>query len=288
MSENNPKEDFLKVRELLNETLLRDVFLFVFLYLFVLAQSWTNIFLLLFPIITLGFSLFFRILSSNKYRIFLELEGKIITYNPLGLEKKHANRLNFTSMLQSILIFWIGAESYYHPQLIETYSLFFNLVFTFFFTFGFYWILIDVWKYAKITIRLKKNEADRVISHLNIKRFNWITIINLITFLLLNVLNVIFVLLTDNNILSGFLYKLPGTGIENSSPLKISVLPFIIIWISPTIACVLLFFIYKDLNKILPADIVNFFKESPEEIRKQLIENFAKINSKFKQDLDIE
>ncbi|GAG65137.1 unnamed protein product, partial [marine sediment metagenome] len=60
MNENNSKEDFLRVRELLNETLLRDAFIFAILYLFILSQSWKNIFLLLFPIITFGFSLFFR------------------------------------------------------------------------------------------------------------------------------------------------------------------------------------------------------------------------------------
>ena len=59
MSENNSKEDFLKVREVLTKTLLRDAFIFAILYLFILTQSWNNIFLFLFPIITFGFSLFF-------------------------------------------------------------------------------------------------------------------------------------------------------------------------------------------------------------------------------------
>jgi hypothetical protein len=51
---------------------------------------------------------------------------------------------------------------------------------------------------------------------------------------------------------------------------------------------VLLFLIYKDLNSITPADLSNFFKELPVEIRKQLNDNFAKINNKFKNDLDTE
>ena len=286
MSKNNSKEDFLRVKELLNETLLRDAFIFTIFYLFILSQSWINLFLLLFPIITFGFSLFFRIINTNRYRILLY--NSQITYNPIGLERKHASRLNFTAFLQLILLFWIGAESYYHPQLIESYDLFFNISFTFFYTFGFYWIIIDIWKYAKIAIRLKKNNTDKIISYLNIRHYKLITIVNLITFILLNVLNVSFVLLTDNNIISGFSYYLPGTGIENSLPLKISILSFIIIWISPIAASLLIFIIYKDLNRITPADFLNSFKELPEENRKQLIENFAKINSKFKQDLDRE
>ncbi|NVM16254.1 MAG: hypothetical protein HWN80_00955 [Candidatus Lokiarchaeota archaeon] len=286
MSENNSEEDFLRLRELLNESLLRDVLVFAILYLFIFAQSWSNIFLLLFPIITFSFSLFFRIINSNKYRIFLE--HNLITYNPLGLEKKHANRLNFTALLQLVLLFWIGAESYYHPQLIQTYNLFFNLFFIFFFTFGFYWILIDVWKYAKIAIRLKKSNTDKTISYLNLRYFKLISIVNLITFILLNVLNISFVLLLDNNKILGFSYDLPGTGIENSLPLNLSILPFIIIWISPILTSTLLFLIYKDLNDISPADFIKIFEESPEEIRNQLIETFAKINTKFKHNLDTE
>jgi len=286
MSENNSKEDFLNVRELINESLLRDVFIFVILYLFTLSQSWNNIFLFLYPIITFNYSLFFRIINSNKFRIFLE--SNQIIYNPLGLEKKHANRLFFTALIQLVLLFWIGAESYYHPQLIGTYSLFFNLFFIFVFTFGFYWILIDVWKYAKITIELKNNNMNKILSFLKVKKFKWISIANLIIFILLNILNVSFVLTIDNNIILGFAYDLPGTGIENSLPLKISILSLVTSWISPILASFLLFFIYKDLNNIRPADLVKSFEELPEEDRKYLIQNLKKINKKFLQDLNNE
>jgi len=286
MSDNNSKEDFLKVREVLNETLLRDAFIFAILYLFILTQSWNNIYLFLFPIITFGFSLFFRIINTNKHRILSDINQ--IFYNPIGLEKKHANRLNFTALLQLILLFWIGAESFYHPQLIQTYMLFFNIFFTFFYTFGFYWILIDVWKYAKIAIRLEKNNPDKTISYLKVRQFRLITMVNLGTFILLNLLNVSFVILIDRNIISGFSYYLPGTGIENSLPLKISILSFIIIWISPIVASLLLFLIYKDLNNITPAYFVNSPEELPEEIQKLIIKNFGKINRKFYRDLNNE
>jgi len=159
MSEKNTDQEFLLLRELLNESLLRDLIIFVIFFLFILAQSWKNIFLLLFPVITYTFSLFFRLINANKWR--LSIFDKTITYNPLGLEKKHANRLIFTALLQLILLFWIGGESYYHPQLIQTYDIFFNILFNFIYTFGFYWILIDIWKYAKITIKISSNiEGD--------------------------------------------------------------------------------------------------------------------------------
>ncbi len=82
MSEKNTKQEFLLLRELLNESLLRDLIIFVIFYLFILTQSWKNIFLLLFPVITYTFSLFFRLINANKWR--LSIYDNTITYNPLG------------------------------------------------------------------------------------------------------------------------------------------------------------------------------------------------------------
>ncbi len=296
MSENNSEENYLLLRELLNETLLRDIIIFIILYLFILAQSWENLFLLLFPIITFAYSVFFRIINTNKWRT--TSNSTQITYNPIGLEKKHANRLFFTAILQLILLFWIGAESYYHPQLIQYYNLFFNIFFNFLYTFGFYWILIDVWNYSKIVIRLKNNklstqaqnntslksDLDKVISHLKLKSFKIVSIVNLSTFIFLNVLNISFTLFIDNTF-SRFSYYLPGTGIEGSLPLNISVISFLIVIISPFVASFLLIFIYKDLNNINHADFENLLKELPEENRKNIIENLTKINKKFNRDL---
>ena len=204
----------------------------------------------------------------------------------------------FTAILQLILLFWIGAESYYHPQLIQSYDQFFNIIFNFLYTFGFYWILIDVWNYSKIVIRLKNNrlstqaqnntllksDLDKVISHLKLKSFKIISIVNLSTFIFLNVLNISFTLYIDNPFLC-FSYYLPGTGIEGSLPLKISIISFLIVIISPLEASFLLIFIYKDLNNINHAEFEYLLKKLPEENRKNIIENLTKINKKFNRDL---
>ena len=286
MSENNTKERFLRSRDLLKEPLLRDIFLFTLFYLFLLTQSWENIFLHLFPIITFCFSLFFRAINSSKYRI--TNEDIIFSYNPLGLERKNANRLNFAALVQLILLFWIGTESILHPQLINTYYLYFNLFYVFFFTFGFFWIFIDTWKYAKIAVKIKSKTVDKIISSLNVRSYRLISIANLINFIVLNALNIILSLLIKNDIISGFSYYLPGTGIEGSSPLYLSIIPFFVIWIAPLIACLLLFLIYKMINQLTSADLINYFKELPEEIRTQIKDNLKKINSKFNYDSDTE
>ncbi len=297
MSDNNSDEKALLLRELLGETLFRDIIIFIILYLFILAQSWENLFLLLFPIVTFAYSVFFRIINTNKWRT-TSSSSTLIIYNPIGLEKKHANRLFFTAILQLILLFWIGAESYYHPQLIQSYDLFFNIIFNFLYTFGFYWILIDVWNYSKIVIRFKNNKLntqaqnntllksnlDKVISQLKLKSFKIVSVVNLSTFIFLNVLNISFILFIDSTF-SRFLYYLPGTGIEGSLPINISVVSFLIVIISPLVTSFLLILIYKDLNSINPADFENLLKELSEEDRKNIVENLTKINKKFNRDL---
>ncbi|HUW91036.1 MAG TPA: hypothetical protein VMV43_11045 [Candidatus Nanopelagicaceae bacterium] len=289
MSEKNNKQEFLLLRELLNESLLRDLIIFVIFYLFILAQSWKNIFLLLFPVITYTFSLFFRLINANKWR--LSIYDNTITYNPLGLEKKHANRLIFTAVLQLILLFWIGGESYYHPQLIQTYDFFFNIIFNFIYTFGFYWILIDIWKYSKITIKTRDNVEENSgipVNHLNLKYFKLIYLINLGTFIFLNILNLGIVILTEINGLLGIMYILPGTGIESSLPLKISVSSFLIIVISPLIAILLFYLIYKNISCINPSELIEKLQLLPDSKKNNVIETLKNINHKYSRDFSSE
>ncbi len=289
MSEKNTDQEFLLLRELLNESLLRDLIIFVVFFLFILAQSWKNIFLLLFPVITYTFSLFFRLINANKWR--LSIYDNTITYNPLGLEKKHANRLFFTALLQLILLFWIGGESYYHPQLIQTYDIFFNILFNFIYTFGFYWILIDIWKYAKITIKISSNiEGDSVIviNRLNLKNFKLFYLVNLGTFILLNILNLLIVISTEINGFLGIMYILPGTGIESSLPLKISVISFLIIVISPLIAILLFYLIYKKISYINQSELIEKLQLLPESEQNNVIETLKNINQKYYRDFSSE
>ena len=289
MSDKNTKQEFLLLRELLNESLLRDLIIFVIFFLFILAQSWKNIFLLLFPVITYTFSLFFRLINANKWR--LSFYDNTITYNPLGLEKKHANRLIFTALLQLILLFWIGGESYYHPQLIQTYDLFFNILFNFIYTFGFYWILIDIWKYAKITIKISGNieeDSGILVKHLNFKSLKLIYLGNLGTFIFLNVLNLLIVISIEINGFFGILYILPGTGIESSLPLKISVSSFLIIVISPLIAILLLYLIYKKISNINPSELIEKLQLLPESKQNNIIETLKNINQKYFRDFSSE
>jgi hypothetical protein len=292
MSENN----YLSLKKLISESLIRDVILFLFLFLLIIAQDWENILLLLFPLITFGFALFFKLIDINKQRI--EVEKFSIIYNPLGSEKIYSHRLNFCALLQLVLLFWFGAESLYHPQLIDNYYLYFISIFIFFYTFGFYWIFFDLWNYCKIKILTEGIEVndtqefiknfDNVISFMKVKNFKMISIISSLVFIILNLLNIIFAILTFNDIMPGIKYNLPGTGIENSNPINLPYTIFGIIIISPLLAITFILFNYRDITDINKEKLNQVLKPLPKTIQIKIIKNLISLNKNFKNKLKLE
>ena len=287
---------YLKLKDIYSESLLRDLILFFFLFLLVVAQNWDNILLLLFPLITFGFAIFFKMIDIIKKRS--EVENSQIIYNPLGNERKHANRLTFCALLQLILLFWFGAESLYHPQLVDDYLIYFIPIFVFFYTFGFYWIFLDLWKYSRIEIitngieintdqRVSKN-LDNVISFLKLKNFKIISLINFLVFLILNLLNILFTILIVLNFMPGIKYTLPGTGIEGSDPISISIFIYGIIGISPSLSIIFLLLNYRNINDINKEKFNNVLNTLPKDVQNKIIENLITLNKKLKFKLRLE
>ncbi len=297
MTKDKTEKPYLLLREIFNEILLRDIILFTILFLFTLAQSWETIILFLFPIISFAYSLIFRIINTNKWR--MNSESIPLIYNPIGVEKRHANRLEFCALLQLILLFWIGAESLYHPQLIDDYTIYFNILYFFVYSFGFYWIMIDIWKYSKFGIILKKNdpeyeksqsegEINKVINFLKFEKFKRISIVNLIVFLAANVLNTLFALAIQYNAISGIPFLLPGTGIESSEPLQITLILLIIIVVSPLLTSIFLLLIYKDVNNFSLENLNATIADLPDSLKRQILENIKNLNNHFSKILSIE
>ena len=282
MKENNTDEDYLPLKEFLNENLLRDLIIFVVLFLFILTQSWNDLFFLIYPIILFTFSLIFRIINTNKWRIYLE-NGMII-YNPIGSEKKFADRLYFSSILLLILLFWIGSESTYHPQLIDDYNFYFNILFLLIYTFGFYWMFIDIWKNAKLEV-FDNNEQDqeikRVISSLGRKKSIQLSIFNLFIFIILNGLSFLVSFLIEINLIPYLPYNLPGTGIEGSLPFEISIVHLLILIISPIITIFFLLLIYHNIQDFDIEIFNNELQSLSESRRKEILFNLSQLNKKF-------
>ncbi|MBY9002609.1 MAG: hypothetical protein KGD73_01435 [Candidatus Lokiarchaeota archaeon] len=279
MKENNTNDEYLPLKDILNENLLRDLIIFIVLFLFILTQSWNDLFLFIFPLILFTFSLTFRIINTNKWRIYLS-NGMII-YNPLGSEKKIADRLYFSSILSLILLFWIGSESLYHPQLVDDYNLYFNILFILVYTFSFYWILIDIWKNAKIELRItgeQDQNINTVLSSLGREKSIHISIYSMLIFLILNAVNIFVTYLIDFKFISSISYYLPGTGIEGSLPLEISIFHLFLMILSPSLTILFLFLIHKHIQDF-NVDLLNDTIQSlPESKKNEILHNLSHMN----------
>ncbi len=290
MSEKN----YIPLRKFLNESLVRDFLIFLLLFLLILTQEWSNILLVLFPLISFGFSLFFKTISGNKWRF--QSEESPIIYNPIGSEKKHSSRLFFTSIVQLVLLFWIGAESFYRPQMINFYSFFFNPLFIFIYTFGYYWIFIDLWKFSKISVILDHNDMEeiggdykfvqrhynQVFSKLKIKKFKKISMGSLIVFIFLNITNLAFILYQLKGINFGFYYTLPGTGIETSEPIMISYFIYVVLIVPPLSTITFLRISYKDINNLELKNIQELVSPLPDDIQQIILKNIKLLHRNFK------
>ncbi|MFX1419526.1 MAG: hypothetical protein ACFE9N_11460 [Promethearchaeota archaeon] len=294
MKEENNKHYYLSIKDLFSEVLLRDIILFTFLFVLVVAQQWNYILLLLFPLVTFTFSIFFRILSTNKRRT--EFKNSIILYNPLGLERIYANRLFFCTIFQLILIFWLGTESLYNPHIVNWYVMFFIGVLIFIYTFSFYWVFIDLWKYSKIEIMKKNSEKNLtqdinsqlssdlrdLISFLNPKNFRIVSITSLLVFVSLNILNLIIILFINTGSI-GIKIMLPG-----HQTITISYMFYGFLTISPSLTIILLIYIYKVVNNFSVEKIYEFIKPFPRKIQIKLIENLKTLNNKIREQLKSE
>ena len=297
MSDIKSEDYFLSLKEIFNEALLRDLSIFCLLFILVVDQLWDNILLLLFPLVTFTFSLFFRTINTNKWRI--EFRNEIVVYNPLGLEKRHANRLTFSTFIQLILLYWLGAESLYNPHIVDDYFIYFNILFIFVYSFGFFWIFTDLWKFSKIEIDIKLNNlhnkdttqstnVNNILSYLKIRIVKFISLINILNLLILNIINLLSITLIQNNLIPGIDYYLPGTGSEGSEPITISFITYIILIVSPTLSAIFLVFTYRNINYINPDKLNEILKPLPRNIQIKIIENLKALSTRIKDQLKIE
>ena len=291
---------YLQIKDIISESLIRDLVLFTLLFLLVVSQNWGSILLLLFPLITFTFSLFFRIISSSKRSS--EFRNKCIIYNPLGLEKKNANRLFFSAILQLILVFWLGAESLYNSHIVDGYYLYFMGFYIFFYTFGFFWIFIDIWKYTKIEIittslddgKIQQYEIEfsaelnNIFAYLDLKYFKHISLINILVLLTVNIINVIFMVLISINPALGFQMSLPGSGNIALNPMIISYLFYGFLLISPLLTITLLVLNNTQISNFNLEKFNEIITSLPRNLQLKIVESLKSLNNKMKEKLRTE
>jgi len=159
--------------------------------------------------------------------------------------------------------------------------------------------MIDIWKYSRFGIILKnidfeygksksEGEINRLINFLKFEKFKRISIVNLIIFLVANVLNILFALAIQYDKIAGIPFLLPGTGIESSEPLQITLISLFIIAISPLLTSLFLFIIYKDVNNFSLENLNAAIADLPDSLKRQILENIKNLNNHFSKILSIE
>jgi hypothetical protein len=161
------------------------------------------------------------------------------------------------------------------------------------YTFAYFWIFLDLWKFSKIKIKLitivsKFDTFDEIISYLKIKKFRLISIVSFIVFLTSNILNIIMIILVNNNFISGIKIALPGTGSGGSEPITISIIPLIIIFLSPVVAVTFLLISYREIININRNKLNQILHSIPKNLQIKIIENLKFLNNKITRLLDIE
>ncbi len=261
MNEINPNEENLLLREVLSEGLIRDTIVFLSAFLFIISQEWKNILLLFFPIVNFIFFIFFKIIATNRNHL---VQVSNLIYYPLGSEKKNSSRLYFASMFLSIILLWMGYESYLHPQLIDNFFLSFSILFILIFTFSFLWIFIDIWRYARIKIKFENKKI--VFSTLSKNLYLRIILSEFSLFLVLNFLNLLFTLFLDSEFLSIF----PGLDTGRFNLSYLFGLYCIILIITPIMAIINLNIMYRYLHYHDREVIRAKFETFPEDVQDQI------------------
>jgi hypothetical protein len=86
----------------------------------------------------------------------------------------------------------------------------------------------------------------------------------------------------------GVQLNLPGTGSAGSDPLVISFLFYLIFIISPLIAGTSLLLIFREVNHFSKEELEKVLKQFPKETQLIIIENLKALNSKIRNQLNIE
>jgi hypothetical protein len=186
--------------------------------------------------------------------------------------------------------------------LVEDYLAYFIGFFIFFYTFGFFLIFLDLWKYSKIEIITTKlddsitkrseiefaADLNNVVAFLNLKYYKLISFINILTFIILNSTNVISLVLIENIPVLGFQLSLPGSGNANLGSISVSYIFYGILVIPPLITTTIFFLNYKKIGQFDFEKLNEILKPLPKNLQMKILESLKSLNSKLREKLRIE
>lgn len=270
-----------------NETFIRPLIIFIVFYIFILLQNWPDITFLLVPVSTFVLYTFFKIIDVSKEHTLVL--GSDITFNPMGNEKSISSRLFFCSLLELIIVFVMGAESYRNPHLIDDYFIYYVVPLILIYNFSLYYALYDVGFSSKVEIMIKKEfnfEQDsdnstgkpkpntlenQLISFMRLSDFKIIYRLITIIFILLSSIWLILTVLGYMGSIPNLSLSLPGSKLIDGVPLELSSFIYVCIIAIPLSIISITAKVYKIITQIDKSKLNSIISELPTIRQKKII-----------------
>ncbi|MBD3350611.1 MAG: hypothetical protein GF364_03900 [Candidatus Lokiarchaeota archaeon] len=260
---SSQRKDILEIAKIIfrDSSFLREIIVFVAFYIFILLQKWDSLVFISIPLISFGFLCFFNVLRILG--TLSEFKDKVVKYRPFGNLKVISDRIYFCMSLELIIVFVIGAESLYHPQLIDNHFVFYVLILISIYIFTMYYVLHDIGMYSKLELLI--NEAEivedtnkhhqtgddisskaKLLSYLKLDQFRRFYKFITLSFIIIESIWVLFWILSYFDLLNITL-SLPGSSLMEGSPISTSFVIYVIIGLIPSI---IVYFLYNNYSII--------------------------------------
>ncbi|MHA1339575.1 MAG: hypothetical protein ACTSRZ_05340 [Promethearchaeota archaeon] len=133
-----------------DESFVQSFVIMIFMFLLIIFEIWDDYTLILFPLVTFGLFLYVETLRTLNREI--NSKQKILKVQPFGDYNVMSNRIKFCLYMQLIIVLFIGAESLYHPQLIDNHFIFYVITLGVLYIFGAYYPFYNLGLFSKIEL----------------------------------------------------------------------------------------------------------------------------------------
>lgn len=243
-----------------NRSYLQSALLYLVPFICILFLGETSILVMLIPILNFGLFTFFKIQSIVKQTD--KTPNNVVNFVPIGNPHIISTRLFKITLIQLIIITVMDIESFIHPQLINNYFIVYLLILGVLQIFLLFYQFNDIALYSKIEME-NNSLQKKLLSYLKMDEFKklyhnlkLLCIVFEILWWLLIILSVFFDLLPIQ-------LTIPGTNLAEGTPIKISLLSVIILYLMPFLEIFYLKKVYFNITNINPQEINAIMNQLP-------------------------
>jgi uncharacterized membrane protein (DUF485 family) len=231
----------------ITQAFLQEFILFGILLGALILQAWSNIFLLLFPILLCAESLFFRAFQVGQEINFSKFTPPT---EPLGFTRSAVDRAEFAGILTALILLIQGYDSLARPQLVSTLAPYFLEMLLAAYLLGHYWFFsgLGAGKNDQKATESRSTEALELESSKKMRQLpqheatlvarkmsSYVGLLSIILF----VIGTVFNILASFAFTPAYLISAPGSGLVNGTLIAVSAVYLVILVVPPawTVLC---------------------------------------------------